>query len=258
MNTDGLPACLGSRLRRYTQRRVSIGESRAAVFELSSPGEKRLFLKSQRREALFTLEGEAERLRWLQGRAPVPVLVDFVADQTHDHLLVEALPGEDAATASLSSESLVALLADALRELHAIDITACPFRHMAEDLISRASAILAAGQVDEGNFDPGNIGRPPSEIFAEMLAGRPVSEDQAFTHGDFCLPNVIIHDKRLSGYIDLGSAGIGDPYRDLALVGRSLNRNLGPGWMEAFFARYGLAEPDPDKLRYYRLLDEFF
>ena len=91
-----------------------------------------------------------------------------------------------------------------------------------------------------------------------MLAGRPASEDRVFTHGDLCLPNVIIHDKRLSGFIDLGSAGIGDPYRDLALVGRSLNRNLGPGWADIFFAHYGLAAPDPDKLRYYRLLDEFF
>lgn len=258
MVTDEIPGCLGLRLRRYTPRRVVIGESRAAVFELSAPGERKLYLKSQRREALFTLEGEAERLRWLQGRARVPVLVDFVADQTHDHLLMEALPGEDAATAKLSPASLVALLADALCELHAVDITACPFRHAADDLIDRASALLAAGQVDEGNLDPDNLGRPLSDIFAEMLAGRPAAEDRVFTHGDFCLPNVIVLHERLSGFIDLGSAGIGDPYRDLALVGRSLNRILGPGWMEVFFARYGLAEPDPGKLRYYRLLDEFF
>ena len=258
MNTDEIPVCLGSRLRGYTARRVAIGESRAAVIELSSPGEKRLFLKTQRREPLFTLEGEAERLRWLQGRAPVPVLVDFVTDQTHDHLLMEALPGEDAATAKLSPEALVALLAEALRELHAVDITTCPFRHAVDDLISRASALLAAGQVDEGNLDPKNLGRPLPEIFAEMLAWRPASEDRVFTHGDFCLPNVITHHGRLSGFIDLGSAGVGDPYRDLALVGRSLDRNHGPGWTDVFLARYGLAAPDAAKLRYYRLLDEFF
>lgn len=258
MSRDEIPVCLRLRLRRYTLRRVAIGESRATVYELSAPGEKRMFLKSQRREPLFTLEGEAERLRWLQGRAPVPGLVDFVTDQTHDHLLMEALAGEDAATAKLSPEALVALLAEALRELHAVDITTCPFRHAADDLISRASALRAAGQVDEGNLDPKNLGRPLSEIFVEMLALRPASEDRVFTHGDFCLPNVIIHHGRLSGLIDLGSAGIGDRYRDLALIGRSLDRNHGPGWTDVFLARYGLAAPDPGKLRYYRLIDEFF
>jgi len=188
----------------------------------------------------------------------VPVLVDFVTDQTYEHLLMEALPGQDAATAKLPPELLVVLLADALRELHAVDIATCPFRHAADDLINRASALLAAGQVDEGNLDPTNLGRPLSDIFAEMLAGRPASEDRVLTHGDFCLPNVIVLHERLSGFIDLGSAGVGDPYRDLALVGRSLDRNHGPGWTDVFLARYGITIPDQGKLRYYRLLDEFF
>ena len=149
-----IPHSLRSHLQGYEWHPVAIGESRATVHRLSASGRPALFLKSQRRELLFGLQGEAERLRWLHGRAPVPVLVDFVADQTHDHLLMEALTGEDAATVKMDPGSLVVLLAEALRGLHAFDIANCPFRHAADDLINRASAILAAGQVDEGNFDP--------------------------------------------------------------------------------------------------------
>jgi len=40
-------------------------------------------------------------------------MVDFVEDETHDHLLMSALPG-----------------------LHAIDVAHCPFWHAADDLVN--------------------------------------------------------------------------------------------------------------------------
>lgn len=252
------PFSIGCHVTGYDGQPVSIGESRATVHRLSKPGQPTLFLKSQRRESLFGLRDEAERLRWLQGRVPVPGLVDYGEDADHDYLLMHALPGKDAATVKLAPDQLVPLLADALRDWHAVAIADCPFFHTAAELTQRAQAIINAGQVDEDNLDPVNQGRPPADIFAEMVAGKPDPEDLVLTHGDFCLPNVIVHDGRVSGFIDVGTAGIGDRYRDLALIGRSLTRNLGPGWVERFFERYGLLEPDTGKLRYYRLLDEFF
>lgn len=253
-----LPSELRRSLHGYDWCPIAIGESRAKVQRLSAPGKAALILKSQRREALFGLRGEAERLHWLQGRVPVPAVVKYVEDATHDHLLMSALPGEDAATVKLDPDRLVGVLAKALRELHAVAIQSCPFVHTANELIHRAEAVMTAGEVDEDNLDPANMGRPPAELFAEMVAGRPESEDLVFTHGDFCLPNVMVCDGHLSGFIDVGTAGIGDRYRDLALVGRSMTRNLGAEWVEVFFERYGLNEPDRGKLHYYRLLDEFF
>lgn len=253
-----LPAELRRSLHGYDWRLVTIGESRAKVHRLSASGKPALILKSQCREPLFGLRGEAERLRWLQGKALVPAVVDYVEDEVHDWLLMSALPGEDAATVTIDPDRLVTVLAGALGDLHTLDISGCPFRHTAGELIERAEIIMAAGEVDEGNFDEVNLGRNPADIFAEMVAGKPQSEDLVFTHGDFCLPNVMMHDDHLSGFIDVGTAGVGDRYRDLALVARSLTSNLGPGWLEVFFERYGLTEPDADKLRYYRLLDEFF
>ena len=45
-------------------------------------------------------------------------------------------------------------------------------------------------------------------------------------HGDFCLPNILVKDGKVSGFIDLGDAGIGDPWRDYAWCIWSLEYNL--------------------------------
>lgn len=45
-------------------------------------------------------------------------------------------------------------------------------------------------------------------------------------HGDFCLPNILAKDNKVIGFIDLGDAGIGDPWRDYAWCIWSLEYNL--------------------------------
>ena len=45
-------------------------------------------------------------------------------------------------------------------------------------------------------------------------------------HGDFCLPNILVKNGKVSGFIDLGDAGIGDPWRDYAWCIWSLRYNL--------------------------------
>ena len=224
----------------------------------SRSGETDLILKTIARDRIFSLDGEAARLRWLEGRAPVPEVVDFVQVPVRDFLLMRALPGADAATVTLAPAAIVEVVADALRQLHAVPIQDCPFRHSIDDCVAEAKVRLDAGHIDVTNMDPANLGRDPAELYAEMVNTRPASETAVFTHGDYCLPNVMVAGGQLSGFIDLGRAGIGDPYRDLALIGRTLDRNLGPNWTGRFFARYGLTEPDSARLQYFRLLDEFF
>ena len=46
------------------------------------------------------------------------------------------------------------------------------------------------------------------------------------THGDFCLPNVLIKDGKLSGFVDIGQAFVGDPWADIAWCLWSLAYNL--------------------------------
>ena len=48
-------------------------------------------------------------------------------------------------------------------------------------------------------------------------------------------------DDELSGFVDVGNAGVGDPYMDLALALWSLKYNYGAGLDETFLGAY-LAE----------------
>lgn len=52
------------------------------------------------------------------------------------------------------------------------------------------------------------------------------SKYNTLIHGDLCLPNILINDNKVVGFIDLGDAGIGDPWIDYAWCIWSLEYNL--------------------------------
>ena len=45
-------------------------------------------------------------------------------------------------------------------------------------------------------------------------------------HGDYCLPNILVKNNQVVGFIDLGNSGIGDPWMDYAWCIWSLEYNL--------------------------------
>ena len=54
------------------------------------------------------------------------------------------------------------------------------------------------------------------------------SSGKAFIHGDLCLPNIYFDENNnFIGFIDLGGAGLGDPWQDYAWMLWSLEYNLG-------------------------------
>ena len=112
--------------------------------------------------------------------------------------------------------------------------------------------------VDETEFDAVRQGRSAQELLDELAQLAPASEELCLTHGDYCLPNIIVDDDCVAGFVDLGRLGVGDRYRDLALVRRSLDYNGCADLIPLFFQEYGLPTPNADKLYLYQLLDEFF
>ena len=47
-----------------------------------------------------------------------------------------------------------------------------------------------------------------------------------FVHGDLCLPNIIVNDGKISGFVDRGDCGRGDPWMDISWALWSLEFNL--------------------------------
>jgi aminoglycoside 3'-phosphotransferase-2 len=237
---------------------VQIGKSEASVFRLRTRAGT-LFLKTSSVAEGGDLGAEAERLRWLAGRIPVPDVVSFAKEDGREYLLVTALPGVNGVEAGRECPDAVATgLATALRVLHAQPVAGCPFEQTVATQIERARHRVRARLVDEADFDEERLGRTASELLAEVEPSRPDDEARVLTHGDPCLPNVMFHDSRFAGFIDCGRAGVADPYQDLALAARSIGSNLGQDWVPIFFKSYGVPNPDERKLAFYRLLDEFF
>jgi kanamycin kinase len=95
-------------------------------------------------------------------------------------------------------------------------------------------------------LEPGQIARLHGEILRVIHAtdatGCPfgtAGPESVLIHGDYCLPNVMVVDGRLSGLIDLGGTGLGDPEDDLAAGIWTLQYNFGPGMARDFLDAYG-------------------
>ena len=264
-----LPPPLAADLGKHSRAEITTGESGSRVTRFERSGGSAVFLKSRAFGAApggRPLFDEAERLSWMHAVGlPVPAVLQYHEWKGCEYLLLTAVPGVDASVSRPPDQhdAIVAALAAGLRMLHATNISACPFDQSRRVRVAAAEALVRAGLVRDDDFDAARQGRTAVELYSELVARSPASEDRTFTHGDYCLPNVILTEDgargfRVSGFVDCANAGIADRYQDLALCARSVADNLGQQWVQPLFARYGLDHVDEDKLAYYQLLDEFF
>lgn len=260
LRRDTLPGTLTAAIAGYEWQRITGGYSTAEVVRLERPGHPTLFLKAEARDGEGEVRAERARLEWIGERLPVPRVRLFAEDAAHDYLLTTGIPGIDASDDCYGRdiERLIDHLAEGMRRIHGLPIADCPFDHRIAARIEEARGRMQRGQVDEEDFDTARLGRTAENIFEELLRTRPADEDLVFTHGDYCLPNILLDGRRLSGFIDWGRAGVADRYQDLALAARSLEHNFGATGVPRLFAAYGIARPDAEKVAFYQLLDEFF
>jgi len=247
--------------------RVTVGMSAAAVWRCTRERAPILYLKTALTSAAMGLDGEAARLQWMRANdLPVPAVHTYLRSEDTEYLLIDEVAGVDASDERWQSSAaqVIAALATGLRRLHQTSTTDCPFDHRVAGQIEEARARMISGRVDIDDFDEIRVGRSVGDLFAELVATRPTSEDLVFTHGDFCVPNIILRriapagDVIVAGFVDCGRAGIADRHRDLALAARSITYNFGEQWVAPFFKLYGDPAPDPKRLAFYTLLDEFF
>ena len=255
---QSLPQIFSETLSGYVWQRNLTGLSSAQVFHLKNAEGENLYLKTAPRVDSELAE-ERRKLEWLKGKLSAPEVRLFVQTDERDYLLISEIEGAGA-DEGLWKENIprtIELLANGVRLIHSLPIADCPFDETLEAKIEQAQLRCELGLVDESDFDGERQGRTATDLFRELIATKPQSEDLVFTHGDYCLPNIIFKDWQISGFIDWGRAGVADCYQDVALLARSVSCNFGKEWMPFVFEALEI-EPDWERVDFYRLLDEFF
>ena len=217
------------------------------------------------------VEKQVRIMRWLEGKLPAPKVLAFEIMEEKSFLLMSRMYGDMACSEYYLEHPKVLLkaLAEALQMLWALDVSDCPNIRDLDAELAEGKYRVENGLVDVEDAEPTTFTEggfeSPAHLLQWLEENRPAQEP-VFSHGDFCLPNMLLVDGKVSGFIDLGDAGVGDKWRDIALCYRSLKHNFdgtfGGKVYEDFnpdmlFEALGI-EPNWEKLNYYILLDELF
>jgi kanamycin kinase len=203
-----------------------------------------------------TLRGESERMVWAAPYLPVPEVVALEEYEDATVLLTEALPGHDAVHPAWRSDlpALVRALGRGLRAFHeAVGEEWCPFRFDLARALAHVEQRVETGDIDPCGFHDQHAHLTGAVALAELEATAPDDEDLVVCHGDFCPPNVVLQEGRVTGYVDLGELGAADRWWDIAVGAWSVGWNFGEELEPLFYDSYGVT-PDPARIRFFRLL----
>ncbi len=264
MNTLSLPDPIRilAEDRTYTEDAVGLSGARILLFE-----DRVLKIMPRDPENRKT----AEVMEWLKGRLPVPEVMAFETRDDLDYLFMTRLSGRMASdpVCLQTGDRLTERLAEVLLRIWETDLSGCPRNFGLDEDLAAAETQVERGLVDIDRAEPDTFGpgafRDPEALLFWLKENRP-EEDFVLSHGGFCLPNILFEGDTLSGLIDLGGCGKADRWKDAALCLRSLRHNLdgtygGPVYPppdETRFMDVLGVRPDPEKIRYYTLLDELF
>lgn len=257
MNTEPMPftnerIVAAARLEDYHEGRLG-----TRIYRYRRTDGSGLYVKSGTGEAGRDLRAERARLEWIKGKLPAPEIELYDSRDGQETLVLSEIRGtpshlvkDPAAAARLAGKGLQCI--------HALDAAACPFQDVLSEELAEAERRTRERKLNLKEFSEATGGRSPEEVLRELQASRGMIRDLVFTHGDYCMPNVLLNGNRIAGFVDWGIAGVADLHRDLMAMSESITFNCGAEWLSEFYAAYGMLAPDPERIRYYTLLDAFF
>ncbi len=224
------------------------------------------FLKVQ--EDCNVSANEFHMLQWMQDRVPVARIIAAAQEDGRRWLLTSRVPGRYLCADDVLADQhrLAELCAGALRTLWAADVTGCPTDRTIPQKLHEIEKGLRNGTITrdtalDPNFYESDFASPAA-LFDWLVKHCP-AEEPVLSHGDLCLPNIFADEKGLTGFIDVGLAGVADRWVDIEKCLWSMWANTTGvfGGPQRSFDRQLLFDalgmpPDEEKLRYYGLLDQ--
>ena len=199
-----------------------------------------------------TLKTEALMTEYMHSLGLSAEVLYYGSFEDSDFLLTVRIPGEDCTDAKYLSDPkrLCDTTAMLLRTLHEKEGSGCPVR---DRIRTYADAVMKG--FDGHSYEPElfqGIWEFRSFDDAKHAAeeGLPLLKTDVLLHGDYCLPNIVFDDWKLSGFIDLGNGGMGDRHIDILWGIWTLKFNLKTDkYTGRFMDVYGKDMIDSEMLR---------
>lgn len=242
-----------------TFEKVHAPYSGASTYRIDRITGERTYLKILPIPHREPLKQYQEKLIWIERKLPVPKVLHYSSNDKFEFLLMSEIVGADGTDPVHrgNMESLIRKLAQALKQVHTVEVEDCPFDYTLNRRIKVVVERNNAGLIDKQKVEKKFNGHRFEDLYQTLVTNRYHSEDLVFTHGDFCVPNVVMNSTGVSGFIDVADAGIADRYRDLASMHYSIIRNFGEEWLDLFYKEYGKPAIDLEKIKYYDVLEAF-
>ncbi|WP_199624865.1 aminoglycoside 3'-phosphotransferase [Paenibacillus alkalitolerans] len=233
-------------------------ENLARTYFIQSRNGTNKYLKIQPVGSIESIEVQAQKLLWLKGKLSVPEVVDKGILGNYEYLLTLEIKGAPASDKCFQNDvdGVVKLVAQGLRTIHEVPIANCSFDNRLNNLMEMIRYNYMHGHINalklNRNFGIENI----DALLVDVEAfARKHKEDLVFTHGDYSMPNIMISDGRISGFIDLGNCGISDRYYDLAVAEKSIVLNYGSEFIDMFYKYYGMNGVDRQRIRFFQIIE---
>lgn len=235
------------------------------IIKLSNKNNEFLYLKiSDTKITQKEIFNEFEVLNWLSfHELNVPKVIFFKKEKGKSYMLLSNVPGTSAhkITGQFSKEEIIKTSAEALQKIHKIDARSIPlgYRNCLDSELKRICEDVKNNMIDVEAFKKANNDKTPQVVLEYLLDKRSMFNTDVFTHGDYCLPNILIVDQYNYGFVDWSQGGMGDIYRDLSPIVKSITRNFGEMYSTIFLKHYGIDkdEVNIEKIVYYDLIDQF-
>ena len=198
-----------------------------------------------------TLKKEAEMTAYFHKKGIGTEVLLYLPEEA-DWLLTERVNGEDCTHAQYLADpkKLCDTIAAELRKLHETDFSDCPIQDRMSEYFALSEENYRTGNYDKSSF-PDSFGyRSAEEAWTVLCEGREDINGRVLLHGDYCLPNIMLDDWKLTKFIDLGNGGVGDRHVDLFWGAWTLWFNLKTDeYRTRFFDAYGRDKVDEEKIK---------
>ncbi len=228
----------------------------AKIYDSSCSPEARVYYLEQgggyflKTAARGSLAREAELYAYFHKKGLAPEVL-FYESGERDLLLTACAEGEDGTHPQhlADPKRLSSVMGEALRALHETEAPDCPVRDRMGEYLALADKGFAMGKFDAELFLGKYRYASAEEARAVLSEGRGLLKNEVLLHGDYCLPNIMLKDFKVSSFIDIGNGGIGDRHIDLFWGAWTLVFNLGTdAYCDRFFDAYGRDRVNGDLL----------